>query len=458
MTQDLHDRLADLAESAPSATSYAELWERGRSYGRRRTAARLGTLCCLVLLCAAATLTWPVVAPRDVSPATGGQAHLPDRFFAPSPWLDGTDDAGPIGPLIALLQSPRKSWSITSPLSATPTNGVVGVSATTGDYRFLDLPDRTTQGEASTELALSPDGRHVAYWITGATAAQPNTRRASDTVAGYAVYDTVNGDVIAREVFPTEHGLATGSMAWVDADTLEVAFSQYQTGWEAEDPGFATGSTAWLRDLDDSASRTAPPVWAELDGSTDLGLVMLRSGADSFVLMDPEQPGSRRKITMSEPTRDGWLLRPDGRVVVGVSSGPDPDNVTSLPKPLVVGPLGAGDQVRLHEVPDFRFNGQIEGWRDDTHVLVRRDATGTPGDQPWLMSVDIRTGAAEKLAALAGVQPALAVGLMDAPVVEATAPPTPMDPRLRLGLSLAAALTGLAGLVALNRWRRRARP
>lgn len=200
-----------------------------------------------------------------------------------------------------------------------------------------------------------------------------------------------------------------------------------------------------------------PQYWASPDASTDSGLVMLRSGPDGFDLMDVVQPGSRRKITMSQPTRDGWLLRPDRRVVVGVSSGPDPDNETGLPKPLIVGTVGPGDQVRLHEVPEFRFNGEMHGFRDDTHVLVLRQASGTPGDKTWLMSVDIRTGAAEQLARM-DVRPELAVGLIDAPVVNPTEPPTPMDPRVSLGLSLAGILAGLAGLFALVRWRRRARP
>jgi len=319
----------------------------------------------------------------------------------------------------------------------------------------VDLPDRTRNDDAFTAQALSPDGRHVAYWISGGTAGQPNARRASDTIVGYAVYDTVTGEVVTREVFPTEHGLSSGALVWVDEDTLVLDFYQYQAGWE-ENSGVATSGTAWLRDLNESAARGVPRYWESPDGSTDSGLVMLRSGVDGFVLTDLEQPGSRRKITMSQPSRDGWLLRPDGRLVVGVSSGPDPDNVTSLPKPLIVGPLGAGDQVRLHEVPEFRFNGEIYGWRDDTHVLLRRDGT-MPGDRTRMMSVDIRTGGAEEVARM-DVRPELAVGLLDAPVVEATAPPTPMDPRVRLGLSVAGGLVGLGGLLALGRWRRRARP
>ena len=50
-----------------------------------------------------------------------------------------------------------------------------------------------------------------------------------------------------------------------------------------------------------------------------------------------------------------------------------------------------------------------------------------------------------------GHMPELATGLLDSSVVHATAPPTPMDPRLALGLSIAGTLVATGGLIALIR-------
>ena len=177
MATNLHDRLADLAEAAPSPTAGGDLWGRGRALGRRRTAVTVGSaLACLVLLVSTG-FSWASLAPPQWAPATGGELEFPDRFFEPSPWLDGTDEAGPIGPLVAVIPAKRRDWSTT-------TNGVVGVSATTGEYRFLDLAGARTNPREPTDVELSPQGGHVAYWITGKTSGQPHARRAQRGCSG----------------------------------------------------------------------------------------------------------------------------------------------------------------------------------------------------------------------------------------------------------------------------------
>lgn len=67
-------------------------------------------------------------------------------------------------------------------------------------YRWLDLPGMS--GEYPADVALSPDGRRLAYFLAG----EPESAFRQSDVVGYAVYDTVTGEV-ARHQVPTEHGL-----------------------------------------------------------------------------------------------------------------------------------------------------------------------------------------------------------------------------------------------------------
>src|SRR6478735_5287012 len=103
----LHDRLADLAEDAPPGGPAPDLWDRGRRYHRRR---RVGTLVIsivvVVLLAGLATMSWSRsrFEPIPAAPAAGS-LRLPDQFFLPSPRTPAADD--PIGPLVAVFESPR---------------------------------------------------------------------------------------------------------------------------------------------------------------------------------------------------------------------------------------------------------------------------------------------------------------------------------------------------------------
>ncbi|MCW2794154.1 MAG: hypothetical protein JWO76_3252, partial [Nocardioides sp.] len=130
----LHDRLSRLADEAPVALPEPGLWQRGRRYRRRRRAGTLAIVGAAVLaLGVLAGTTWQRSSVDGPQPANSAPA-LPDRIWSPSPWLEGTDDAGELGQLAAIIDAERGSWIGKSP-------GLVGVSATTGEYRFLDLPD-----------------------------------------------------------------------------------------------------------------------------------------------------------------------------------------------------------------------------------------------------------------------------------------------------------------------------
>ena len=145
----LEDRLADLADDAPAGEATPGLWERGLSLHRRR---RRGTIAiaaaAVVALSVLGVASWRM-ADADPAPAEpGSDLRLPDRFFTPSKWLPGTDDEGPIGPLVAVAATERAGAAY----------GMAAVS-TTGEYRFLDLPSRAVDNTGgSAEVSLSADG------------------------------------------------------------------------------------------------------------------------------------------------------------------------------------------------------------------------------------------------------------------------------------------------------------
>src|SRR5262245_59767977 len=108
MTTNLRTRLAELADDAPMGGPDATLWARGRRLSRRR---RAGT----AVIVAAVALVLSVMgawswerSPQPPAPAVSGDGlRLPNQFFVPGERTDGTDDAGPIGPVTAVLRAPR---------------------------------------------------------------------------------------------------------------------------------------------------------------------------------------------------------------------------------------------------------------------------------------------------------------------------------------------------------------
>jgi hypothetical protein len=108
------------------------------------------------------------------------------------------------------------------------TQGTVAVSAETGRYAFLDLPERAE----GTETALAPDGRYVAYWRTGSPSGSPPEE--GPAVTGFAVYDADTGEVRTQEV-ETAHGLSADTLVFAD-DTMLVASFGQRAGGRGDDP------------------------------------------------------------------------------------------------------------------------------------------------------------------------------------------------------------------------------
>lgn len=446
MTSTLHDHLARLAEQATpdaDAPSGRELWERGRRYQRRRrtgTAVIAGVAAVLVLVIG--TVAWQRSAEPPVIAPAGAPVGLPSKVYDPSYWLPGTE-GHPLGQLVTVFPHQRGGW-----LGAE--HEFVGISATTGEYRFLDLPDRFGD-----EIALAPDGRHVAYWTTGATTGSPNTGEGgSDPRAGVAVYDTTTGEV-SRHPIETEHGLMDGVLVWIDADTLAITLVQYVGGDGDSEMDQASGNNApalrWdvgrepvpYPEFDDVFNTyPTPSVGGRVALGTDDGIAIV---SDSGV----RDIGGRGFVNTQT-----IAINPSGTLLAGIS-----ERGGRIPNAVTVAEVPSRGRWLFSEVTENRQNFRVLGWTDDQHVVVQRRLKRSGSCMCMgLVELDVRTGTAEPFIQLprqgygAGLW---AADLLDQPVVDRPEPPTPMSPRLTTFL-LVLTLGGAA--FGVWRWRRRVEP
>src|SRR5689334_18449547 len=134
MTEQLHERLADLAGdvATPVSVDPAGLWRTGKRRQRRRTAAAAVAACAVVLAgVSGAGLMGPSADLAPGPSATKTTPALPDRLYAPGRWLESNDD-DPAGPFAVLAQDQHSG--------SADHLALVGVSAVTGEYRRVELP------------------------------------------------------------------------------------------------------------------------------------------------------------------------------------------------------------------------------------------------------------------------------------------------------------------------------
>ena len=438
----LHDRLADLADEAPTSLPAPGLWDRGRRYHRRRRAGTLAIVAAaLVVLVLLGGVSWQRSAPEPAPAA--GHVGLPDRVWTPSPWLPNTDAPGR---LIAVTTSDRGSWKGMHP-------GVVGISATTGEYAFLDLPD--AELDHLDTAAVSPDGRRVAYWITGETTGTPNS--ASGPVTGVAVFDADTGGV-SRHWIRTAHGVYLDFLAWADPETVVFSAGQIRGGDDASDMAQSSGRVG--RVMSWSPGSEPEPVPGVAPGASLIGASHGRIVVDT----GSSEPGrTYRLIDLTSPSRGRFLgipgisgsvnglpfvaLDASGRRIALVPGHRNPNRVR------------AGLVGDLHEVPNSRATWGVLDWLDARTIVTLRRTGNPPEEGSGLFRVSVSSGESRELVRFVadsfGGGWQFATDLLDAPSVHAEQPPSPMDPRWTAGLAAGAVL---AAGVALVLWRRRVRP
>jgi hypothetical protein len=431
----LHDRLTDLAEQAPPGGPAPELWDRARRVHRVRRAGTVAIVAtAVILLAVVATLDWQRAAPAP-APA-GGPIGLPDRVWAPSPWLPSNQRPGQ---LISLVGAEQGTW--TGPRAA-----VVGVSASSGGYAFLDLPGADL-GNGAAELA--PDGRHIAYWLRGKTTGTPLSD--SGPIAGVAVYDTETGDV-SRHRISTAHGLRPEFLAWADASTIVFSAGQIMGGDDASG-------------LDQSTSRFGSVMSWSL-GDEPQRVVGVAAGASlegaahGRILVESDSPRGSRLVELTDPSAARDIHHPGTSGSIGglhfVALGGSGDRIAlvrgpSNPSRVVAGPVG-----ELAPVPGTRGTSGIVDWIDDDTIVTLKQGDRRKEGPSALYRVSVASGASSQLVRFPagdyGGDWQFATDLFDAPSVDAVRPPSPMDPRLAAGLSAATCVAAAAGLFL---WRRR---
>ncbi|MER7559754.1 hypothetical protein ABTZ46_22615 [Nocardioides sp. NPDC126508] len=423
----LTDLLEELAREAPTGGAPpGQLWRRGRRVARTR---RVGTvaiasIACLLLV-ALGSATWQQRAVEV--PATDAEtgSFLPSQFHKPSPYLPGTDSIGPMGTLIAMVAAPRKGWFGS-------TEGLVGVSAQTGAYAFLDLPDAASG--FLREAALAPDGRHIAYWTTGHVP-NPVPDREGDTINGYAVYDTVTGEVVSQKP-STERGIGHGVFVWFDPTHLGVDFGQMQ------DCCGSTDHRAMVFDLD-SAEQVDLSTDIDLDGAGTNGVGSVITVNDDAVIVQVD--GSTRSVEARQTaprinSSQSVAMTPDSKRVAAIIGDGAPGRI---------GVKRVNDDGNGDPIPGT-FSGVI-GWLDDTH-LAALEPRGDNNPTFDLVSVDVRDGSTEMLSRSLDMF-GVAINLLGSPVRDQPSPPHPWSPWIP---AVAAAATVAIAAWALFVWRRRA--
>lgn len=432
----LETSLREAAERLTPAVAAppAELWQQGRRRVRRRRVAGAGVLAVLVAVVALAG-TWLPGLPsaHEAAPLGPGDGQrLPDRFFNPDAWLPGTESKGEIGPLVAVIGAERRSGP------STVKSGLVGVSGTTGEYRMLDLPFYDPSPDrGGNAVALSPDGRYVAYWRAGSEPLKSGS---------LGVYDTVEGDEVAWTPPDDEdHGFIGGDLVWAAG---RIWFSYEVFREEPTNDGSSTvvrGPRAW-----EPFSGAVPVARTPLDslstGSADgADLVVAEGRRLTWFRAQGRATVRDSNLLLQEAVQVG----PNGQVagIVNPSAG---DECCSE-GPVAVGTIHGG-KVTFREVTSEDF-GEVLGWRDADHVVARKGRAPTD-----FVAVDVRDGSVEVLSRPAShnyVPGTIVAGeAWSAPTYDAPEPDWPTDPRLTIAVGVGGALAALVGLIL---WRRRVR-
>ncbi|TGN65590.1 hypothetical protein EXE59_17730 [Nocardioides eburneiflavus] len=428
---DVVDRLERLAAHAPGgAIDPDAVWTHGRRRRRVRLGAALAAVAAVGLLGATTT---PLLVERAqrVQPADVGERMvLPDVIRQPGGW----EPAFPSTPgrLSAVGVGTRSGlWS--------DRNAFWGVSAATGESRFLDLPGSIELGQP----ALSHDGSRVAYWIatTADVDALGQAGESAMLADGVAVLDLETGKRDAWTV-ESDHGLWVGGLAWA-GDVL----------WWSAGPAQAQGDGAL-------AARTRPRTW-DLDTGErdDTPSSVQRRVSPNGVGHAPggfvQQPSSRRLTLVSghEPTTLRLMLPDDAPSAAGTTDAtvstdgslvatllmPDASTYDESPKAVLVGDL-EGRDVALRRIGDVSAQSVL-GWRSATELVVASVddvEAGRPQRASRARILDVTSGAQDPLLAFSGNTPHVAADAWTAEVVPAPDAPFAPDPRL-VGLGLLAA-------------------
>lgn len=437
------DRLQRLAEHAPPRLGDPDqLWSRGR---RRQRARWAGTAACLVLLAVLGGGAVPAFVDRTqdlVADTPQGALHLPDVVRQPGEWEPAFDGAP--GPLVAAGVAARGGWWGSRP-------ALWGVSATTGESRFLDLPE-----VAFRLVALSADGRRLAYWFTDEDIeALPGNREPGASIppptAGVAVVDLATGD-IERWDLEAPHGLLDDGLAWA-GDVLWWRAGPFEPAGEDGTRARVRNRTWDVRTDERRVLEKGTPGWDLAPngvGLTPDGFLV--NGGTILQVVRGERVARTMRLDTFISSQDGSVpaLSPDGARLAAIPFS-DPDVSDSKPPPLVVSGMD-GRTSDFTQVGDVTSDA-VFGWRSADEVVIQT-YRGEDLDRVYGASVvDVDTAEVTPLVDFRGNVSSFAADAWSAEVIQAPDAPWAPDPRL-LGLAVLIVGTFLVSLANSVRRRR----
>jgi len=441
MSEDLKQRLDRLAAYSPVVAPPDDLWRRGVRRRRGRLAAGVAaSAVAAVLVGALAGISAHSIDVAPAQPASGeGVGAIPTRVDAPSPWLPDGDASSPTSPLAVVMGAERKS------LLGASSSALVGVSAGSGTYRWLDLPDRVVSddsGGEATDVALSPSGRWVAYWQQGpvGTASDPRTG-----VVAAAAYDTGTG-AVRRLPLESRLGAAAESLGWVDDDRLLVGWAAVTSTGSGQSTARVQPSLLWapggrVREVGDRLT--------DLEGLRPAPGGVSASDGRALELLDRDlRTTARHPLGLTEDqsvTGEAVVCADRSASLVVSDSEAGRSRLLTGPLP---GSRNAPMELRAVDVGRLSPEAVLAGG-DARHLLVLGHEGGTRG----VYSVDTVTGRSDRVVAVPGQSwlPGIrfASELWDRAPVERPGPPWTPDPRVVAVAAAAAVLLGCAW------WRRR---
>lgn len=417
---DVVDRLERLAAHAPGAGVDPDaVWTHGRRRQRVRRGAALAALVAVGLL---GTTTTPMLVERTqrVHPADSSERMvLPDVIREPGGWepefgsAPGRLSAVGVGTRSGLLSERTALW---------------GVSAATGESRFLDLPVAVSGAD---QAVLSRDGSKLAYWASTSDVGGRTDGQGAVATAVY-VLDLVTGEQQGWDP-ATDHGLLTLGLAWA-GDTLWFTQGAYL---DADQDSARIGTRTWRWGSTPRPVEEPPAVDAGLTpASQDAGGFLSSSGTEATEAWRVDDAGSAHRIRfVTDEAVSTPFLSPDGSRVAGMEQGRGTRSLRAA-LPLVAGTLEGGRAV-MEPVEPVEAE-LVLGWRSPTEVVVAsaadHDGDGLR-DATQASLVDVTDGSLSARLDIEGNVPVFAADAWAGDVVEAPDAPLAPDPRL-VGLGL----------------------
>ena len=338
-----------------------------------------------------------------------------------------------------------------------------GVTASEGEYGFLDLPGL---GDSA---VLSPDGTHIAYWLAGRTSGSPHTSD-GPAVSGIAIYDTGTG-AVARQPIATVHGLSPNELTWASEGRLFYDYNQWRGGdgdsarSQSESDGEAAGTWDEATGTFRSLTLTDNIYFDEAESSPGSPLILSGSHDDVYSVYDLGHPSRSRSFTWGDvgSTENSLTLNSASDRFAAVSGGPygqvkQPNTVVAGGFPS--GPDPAHPRLTFPVVPRSGHTFRVLAWLDRHHVaLLRQDPLGGGEVTFRIDRLDVRTGAATTLVhdlPITALDVQFAADLLSSPSAHASPPPSARSPRVELGWWIVGSFLGLGLLLLAVRSSRRA--